>query len=106
MPITEQTNEPIEEPVAEPKTGQRIILKDGTTIEGGGVGYSQGYLWCYFSGYTIQEAALIFLSPEKTETIIFEYGEMTDTYNGYTDCRNLSIDVDGRVSVCMAKGEN
>ncbi len=85
--------------------GQRIILADGTTIENGRAGYSSGFLWLWFGGMTLQEAALIFFDPSMTSEIIFQYGEMQDTYEGFTSCIQLSIDVDGQISVCMKRGE-
>lgn len=87
-------------------TGQRLILNDGTTIENGRAGYSQGFLWCHFKDFTMQQAAAIFLDEEKTSKIVFQYGEMQDEYNGFTSCIRLLIDVDGLVSVCMERGEN
>lgn len=90
--------------MAEQKTGQRLILMDGTTIEDGSCGYSTGCLWCWVHGYTMTEAAQIFFDPSKTGRIIFEYGEMSDTYEGFTNCTNLFIDTDGQVSVCLTKG--
>ena len=84
--------------------GQRLILNDGTMIENGRAGYSEGYLWLYFTGYTLPEAGSIFFDQTKTASIIFQYGEMEDVYNGFTVCRNLMIDMDGNVSVCMVKG--
>ena len=86
-----------------PGTGQRIRFQDGTTIEGGGVGYSDGRLWCYFNGYTMAEAAALFFDENKTEVIVFEYGEMSDRYEGYTICKVLSTDRDGNISVCMVR---
>ena len=85
--------------------GQRLILNDGTIIEDGGAGYSQGLLWCYFTGYTLPQAAALFFNPEKTARIVFQYGEMEDVHEGFTTCTNINIDIDGRVSVCMIKGE-
>ena len=87
----------------EPRTGRRLILMDGTTIENGEAGYAGGFLWLYFTGYTIAEAAGIFTDPEKTGRIVFQYGQMEDTYDGYTDCRALNMDGDGKVSVCLTK---
>ena len=84
--------------------GQRIILNDGTTIEDGRVGYSEGFLWCYFSGYTMQQAALIFLDPSKTSKIIFQFGEMENEYTGFTECVVMRVDVDGNNSVCLQRG--
>ena len=82
----------------------RLILADQTIIDGGSAGCSQGFLWLYFSGMTLQDAAAIFFDPSKTRAIVFQYGEMSDEYIGYTVCTNLSIDSDGVVSVCMVKG--
>ena len=84
--------------------GKRLILNDTVTIEDGLAGYADGFLWCYFTGYTLQEAATIFFKPANTEKIEFQYGESSDTYEGYTTVRTLSVDTDGKVSVCLAKG--
>ncbi len=89
-----------------PDHGQRLILNDGTIIEGGRAGYTHGCLWCYFTGYTMPQAAALFFNPEKTARIVFQYGEMEDVHEGFTTCTNISVDiVDGTVSVCMIKGE-
>ena len=87
----------------EAKTGRRLMLNDGTTIENGEAGYSSGYLWLWAPGMTMPEAAALFLDPGKTEKIVFEYGDMADTYEGYTTCTHLST-VDGKVTICLAKG--
>ena len=84
-------------------TGRRLILADQTTIENGEAGYAQGFLWLYLPGYTIAEAALTFTDPEKTDVILFQYGEMEDVYTGFTVCTRLAADDDG-ISVCMTKG--
>lgn len=84
--------------------GLRLILNDTVTIENGLAGFSQGFLWLYFSGYTIQQAAALFFDSEMTQKIVFEYGEMSDTYEGYTECRGITIDGDNQVSVCMVRG--
>lgn len=82
-------------------TGRRLILNDGTVIEGGRAGYAQGLLWCYMTGYTMQQAASLFFDSSKTDRIVFQYGEMQDEYEGYTDCVTIRIDVDGEVAVCL-----
>lgn len=84
--------------------GKRLILNDETVIEDGQAGYSQGFLWLYFTGYTMPEAGAIFFDPLKTDKIIFQYGEMEDVYEHFTSCTNLMIDSDGLISVCMTKG--
>ena len=87
----------------EAKTGRRLMLNDGTTIENGEAGFASGYLWLWVPGMTLPEAAALFLDPGKTEKIVFEYGDMEDTYEGYTMCTHLST-TDGTLSVCMKKG--
>ena len=84
--------------------GQRLILNSQLTIENGTAGYFDGHLWLYFTGYTLQETATIFFDPANTATIVFQFGDMAETYEGFTDCVNLSINSDGNVSVCMIKG--
>ena len=89
----------------EEKTGQRLILADGMQIENCKCGCSTGHLWCWLTGHTLQQAAQVFFDPAKTGRIVFEYGEMSDTYEGFTNCINLMIDTDGRVSVCLIRGD-
>lgn len=84
--------------------GWYIKLADGTEFEGR-VGYSEGFLWCWFSGMTMQEASVLFFDPEKTAVIVFEYGGESDTYEGFTFCKMISIDVDKQISVCMIKDD-
>lgn len=90
-------------PDQEQKTGRRLILMDGETIEDGSCGYSEGRLWCWLPGFTMQEAAETFFNPEKTGRITFEYGEMSDVYEGYTNCVNIFADAD-KINVCMIRG--
>ena len=85
------------------ETGRRLILKDGTVIEDGTAGYSQGTLWLFFGGMALQEAAAIFFDPKKTKRIIFQYGEMEDVYDNFTECVSLQADMDGQISVCMVR---
>lgn len=84
--------------------GLRLILNNDITIEGGRAGYAGGFLWCYFTGYTLAEAAAAFLNPANTALIVFQYGEMEDRYEGFTTCTVLSTDADGQISVCLTKG--
>lgn len=86
------------------KTGQRLILMDGSVIENGQCGYSNGCLWCWVTGMTMLQAAQLFLDPTKTSRIVFEYGEMSDTYDNFTSCTNFFIDMDGKISICLVRG--
>lgn len=87
-------------------SGRRLILNSNITIENGTAGCSDGSLWLYFAGYTLQEAATMLFDPANTASIVFQYGEMEDTYEGYTNIRILSVDTDGNISVCLKKGES
>lgn len=84
--------------------GRRLILNDDTVIENGEAGLSSANnLWVWFTGRTMMEAAAIFFNPGKTERIIFQYGEMEDTYEGYTNCTNINIDANGMMHVCLTR---
>ena len=83
--------------------GIRLILNDGTVIENGRAGYAEGRLWCYIQGLTMVQTAGLFFDTYKTARIVFQYGEMEDVYEGYTNCVNIQVNVDGLVSVCMTK---
>ena len=87
-----------------PEYGRRLVLKDGTIIENGEAGYANGFLWCYITGTTIAEVAGVFMDPEKTDRIEFQYGEKSDVYEHHTEVRYLSNDGD-RVSVCLTVPE-
>lgn len=88
------------------KTGQRLVMADGTTIEDGRAGYSSGKLWVWFTGYTLPEASTIFFDPTKTERIVYEYGNMSDVYEGYTEVISMNIDEDRVVSIALVKGSD
>ena len=81
----------------------KLILNDGTVINDGHAGYSQGFLWCYMKGFTMQQAASVFFDPAKTAKIAFVYGAEKDEYEGYTNCVNINIDVDGVLRVCLTR---
>ena len=83
--------------------GQRLILMDGTILEDARAGYAEGFLWCYITGYSIQQVASMFFDDEKTGRIVFQYGEMEDEYAGFTQCITLMAGTDGLVSVCLKK---
>ena len=86
--------------------GLRLILNDGTVIEDGRAGYSDGFLWLYITGYTMQQGADMFIdNPEKTSQITFQYGEDEDVYDGFTECRQVSLDIEDTLNVCLRKGE-
>ena len=85
------------------KYGRRICFADGTKIEDGQCGYSAGNLWCYVNGKTFMELAQIFTDATKTSLIKFEYGDMTDTYENFTNCNTIIVDEYGQGSVMLQK---
>ena len=84
--------------------GQRIVFNDGTTVENGIAGYSEGCLWLTLPGYSMQQAAAVAFDSGKTDHIVFQYGDMQDVYDNYTECVNIHSDYDGLVSVCLKRG--
>lgn len=81
-------------------TGRRIRMNDGTVYEGSECGYADGFLWCFITGHTLAETAPEFLKAAATERIVFEYGEMTDTYDGYTEIQTMISTADG-CNICL-----
>lgn len=88
--------------MSELKNGQRLILADGTVLEDCQAGLADGFLWCWITNMSMAEAAQIFLDPAKTRTIVFEYGEMSDTFDGFTQCINMMVRQD-ETAVCLVK---
>lgn len=85
---------------------RRLILNDGTEIEGGYAGISsRGNLWLWFTGYTMAQAVMMFLDTEKTEKIVFMASETEEVYEGYTEMKSINVDANGQFHVGMAKGE-
>ena len=71
--------------MTEQKTGRRLLLNDGTVFENGECGEWEGNLWCTIPDTTIIVVSAKFTDPDATKKIVFEYGEMSDTYKGYTN---------------------
>lgn len=84
--------------------GRQLLLNDGTIIPNSEAGLASGFLWLWFTGYTLPEAASVFFDASKTAKIVFQYGDMETTWEGFTVCTNLGIDPDGLVSVCLTRG--
>ena len=83
--------------------GTRLILNDGTVIEGGQAGLSDGFLWLYLPGMTMQAAAAIAFDTNKTKRIWFQFGEEEAEYAGYTNCTRI-MENGAEVSVCLTRG--
>ena len=83
--------------------GRRLVFADGTIIENGEAGYADGVLACFIRGKSIAEVFFIFNDPDKARRIVFQYGEMQDVYEGFTQIAYL-LDGD-RISVGLRRPE-
>lgn len=83
-------------------TGRRLIFADGTVIEGGEAGYTSGVLWCYIKGKPLAEVGPVFLDSTKTAVIRFQYGEMEDRHDGFTECFFMNVN-DGKCTVGLTR---
>ncbi len=81
----------------------KVVLNNGTVIDDGSVGLSDGFLWLFMPGYTMQDAAAVAFNPEAVRRIIWQAGDDEYVYTGYTVCTNIGAE-DGRIAVCLVKG--
>ena len=66
-------------------SGRRIAMNDGTIYEDSEIGYSNDTIWCFISNHTIVEVFSDFSDRSKIARLTFQYGEMEDTYENYTE---------------------
>lgn len=82
---------------------RRITLNDGTVFDGCTCGMASGVLWCYLQGVTFTNALAAFTDPQKTSRIVFAYGEMEDTHDGYTTMIAAVDDRHGTISIGLIR---
>lgn len=75
--------------------GRRIVMADGTELMDSEIGYSNQHIWCFLKNITLPVAYDLFSNPQKTGTLIFDYGEMQDVYEGFTQINTIKISEDG-----------
>lgn len=75
--------------------GRRIVMADGTEMIDAEIGYANGHIWCFLKNITLPMAYDLFSDTRKTGTLIFNYGEMQDVYEGYTQVNTIKISEDG-----------
>lgn len=63
--------------------GRRLIFADGTTVENGEAGFADNTVVCFVE-MSLTEAFYLFSDANRTSTIVFQYGDMEDRYEGYT----------------------
>lgn len=85
--------------------GRAIILADGTKLPGSECGLAEGVLWCFVDGLTMMQAFSLLADPNKTQVITFQYGEMQDTFEGYTQLIAAILAQDGKIHVALREGE-
>jgi len=83
--------------------GRYIEFADGTTMAGD-VGYAGAGLWLYTEETDIPSACRILDNRERTRKIIYHYGEMSETYEGFNRIEFMSVD-NGKVKVMMTRSE-
>lgn len=84
--------------------GRRVILADGHVHEGCDCGCANGVLVIYLTdGTQFMDAAVEFTDPTKTAHIVYEYGDMTSEYDGFTVIRGVLIDAD-ETTVMLKQG--
>lgn len=82
--------------------GHRLKLNDGTVIENGRAGLTNGFLWLWIPG-TFWDVADLVRNDEVMGSITFEYGEVQEQYEGYTVCTGIMADSE-EIAVRMVKG--
>lgn len=83
--------------------GQRLVLADLTIIEGGHGGADGNYLWLRIPNWTMAQVAGKFCDPSATQRVVFQYGEMEEVFEGFTDCVILMKDGE-EIAVSLMKG--
>lgn len=85
---------------------RRIILADGTILEGSECGYAEKRLWCFLKGLTFVQAFQIFSDPEKIKKIIFEYGyvdsPIREEYIGFINMVSI-VKRETTIDICLEK---
>lgn len=87
--------------------GRRLIMNPGPTqieLPGSDAGYAEGVLWLYIRGQSLAQAFAVLSDPANTAVIRYEYGEMSDVYEGFTHLTAL-MERDGEVSAALKKEE-
>lgn len=84
--------------------GRQLRLNDGTTYPNGSAGLAEGFLWCTIPGGRLEKIAPVFLNKEKTTVILYDYGEMQDRFEGFTQVWAMQTAADS-CSVCLVKEE-
>lgn len=75
--------------------GRRIVMADGTELIDSEIGYADGKLWCFLKNVNFSGAYSLFSDPQKTSTLIFDFGDMQSVYEGFTELGGIMKTEDG-----------
>lgn len=81
----------------------RLILNDGTVIEGGSGGLSDGFLWLWLPNWTMRQAVEIAFNESIIGKIIFQYGEEEEVWTGFVDCVSIDSTGNNEIALCFKK---
>ena len=84
--------------------GRRVVMADGTELLNAEIGYANRHIWCYLKDITLPMAYDLFSDPQKTGALVFDYGDMQDVYEGFTELHAIQKSEDG-VDVRLDKPE-
>lgn len=83
---------------------RKLILADGTEYDNSGCGEAGGKLFCNIQGeYNLVSVIQKFINAENTQTIIFEAGDIIDTFTGYTEIVGASQIEKSLITVTLRK---
>lgn len=83
----------------------KLILNDGTEIEGGAGWLADGFLWLQLPGLTMRQAVGIAFDESRTARIEYFLSseDAPAVFEGFTECEAIMKDR-GKISVCLVKG--
>lgn len=82
----------------------RVILADGTVINDCTIGITASGIWINARGMDIVRAAQLFSDPKRTQTMRFEYGDMYDEVEGFTQVSVFNCDDPQVIKIRMVGG--
>lgn len=83
--------------------GRKIVLGDNTELMDCECGYYDGVLWCYLKNIELSDAFMLFSDSNKTKHIDFYYGEMQDSYDGFTSLRGINVNTDNEITIKLLR---
>ena len=80
-----------------------LILNDGTRLVVSYCGANAGYLWIDVYEKSFYECAYLFSNQKLTSRMVYEFGEMHQEYEGYTELTVVMAE-DDYVKVALKRG--